>query len=43
MGKVYVGDLPCSATEQTLRDAFSQSGTVDSASWVSATGHGKCV
>ena len=29
--KLYVGNLPYSATEQTLRDAFSASGTVDSA------------
>ncbi len=27
--KLYVGNLPYSATDQTLRDAFSQSGTVD--------------
>ena len=30
--KLYVGNLPYSATEQTLRDAFSAHGTVDSAS-----------
>ena len=41
--KLYVGDLSCSATEQTLRDGFSQSGTVDSASLVSDTGHSKGV
>jgi RNA recognition motif-containing protein len=29
--KLYVGNLPYSATEQTLREAFSASGTVDSA------------
>jgi RNA recognition motif-containing protein len=29
--KLYVGNLPFSATEQSLRDAFSQSGTVESA------------
>ncbi len=28
--KLYVGNLPFSATEQTLKDAFSQCGTVDS-------------
>ncbi|MBI2970086.1 MAG: RNA-binding protein [Gammaproteobacteria bacterium] len=28
--KLYVGNLPYSSTEQTIRDAFSQSGTVDS-------------
>jgi RNA recognition motif-containing protein len=28
--KLYVGNLPYSATEQTLRDAFAASGTVDS-------------
>jgi RNA recognition motif-containing protein len=30
--KLYVGNLPYSATEQTLRDAFAASGTVDSVS-----------
>lgn len=30
--KLYVGNLPYSATEQSLRDAFSASGTVDSVS-----------
>lgn len=29
--KVYVGNLPYSATDQTLVDAFSQWGTVESA------------
>jgi len=29
--KLYVGNLPDSATEQTLQDTFSQCGTVD---WV---------
>ncbi len=29
--KLYVGNLPYSATEQTLQDTFSQCGTVD---WV---------
>ena len=28
--KLYVGNLPFSATEQTLQDTFSQCGTVDS-------------
>jgi cold-inducible RNA-binding protein len=28
--KLYVGNLPYSITEQTLRDAFSKAGTVDS-------------
>ena len=28
--KLYVGNLPFSATEQTLQDTFSQWGTVDS-------------
>jgi cold-inducible RNA-binding protein len=28
--KLYVGNLPYSATEQSIRDAFSASGTVDS-------------
>ena len=28
--KLYVGNLPYSATEQSLREAFSASGTVDS-------------
>ena len=30
--KLYVGNLPYSATEQSLREAFSASGTVDSVS-----------
>ncbi len=29
--KLYVGNVPDSATEQTLQDTFSQCGTVDSA------------
>jgi RNA recognition motif-containing protein len=29
--KLYVGNLPYSATDQTLTDAFSQCGTVESA------------
>jgi len=32
--KLYVGNLPYSATEQTLRDAFAASGTVDSVSMI---------
>lgn len=32
--KLYVGNLPYSATEATLHDAFSQSGTVDSVSLI---------
>jgi RNA recognition motif-containing protein len=30
--KLYVGNLPYSATEQSLREAFAPSGTVDSVS-----------
>jgi RNA recognition motif-containing protein len=30
--KLYVGNLPYSATEQSLRDAFGASGTVDTVS-----------
>jgi RNA recognition motif-containing protein len=32
--KLYVGNLPNSATEQTLRETFSQCGTVDSVTMV---------
>ena len=32
--KLYVGNLPYSATEQSLRDAFAASGTVDSVSLI---------
>ncbi len=32
--KLYVGNLPSSATEQTLRETFSQCGTVDSVTMV---------
>lgn len=32
--KVYVGNLPFSATEQMLRETFSQCGTVDSVTMV---------
>ena len=32
--KLYVGNLPNSATEQSLREAFAASGTVDSVSLI---------
>jgi RNA recognition motif-containing protein len=32
--KLYVGNLPYSATEQSLREAFATSGTVDSVSLI---------
>jgi len=32
--KLYVGNLPYSATEQTLQETFSQYGTVDSANMI---------
>jgi RNA recognition motif-containing protein len=32
--KLYVGNLPYSATEQSIRDAFSASGTVESVSLI---------
>jgi RNA recognition motif-containing protein len=32
--KLYVGNLPYSATEQSLHDAFSKCGTVDSTSLI---------
>lgn len=32
--KLYVGNLPYSATEQSLREAFAESGTVDSVSLI---------
>ena len=32
--KLYVGNLPFSATDQTLNDLFSQCGTVDSANLI---------
>ncbi len=32
--KLYVGNLPYSATEQSIREAFSASGTVDSVSLI---------
>ena len=30
MSKIYVGNLPFSATETTVRELFAQHGTVDS-------------
>lgn len=32
--KLYVGNLPYSATEETLRETFSRCGTVDSANMI---------
>lgn len=32
--KVYVGNLSFNATEQQVRDLFSEYGTVDSVSWI---------
>ncbi len=32
--KVYVGNLSFDATEQQVRDLFSEYGTVDSVSWI---------
>ncbi len=32
--KLYVGNLPYSATDQTLHETFSQCGTVDSANMI---------
>ncbi|MDH3673570.1 MAG: RNA-binding protein [Gammaproteobacteria bacterium] len=32
--KLYVGNLPYSATQQTLHETFSQCGTVDSATMI---------
>lgn len=32
--KLYVGNLPYSATEQTLREAFSRFGTIDSVTMI---------
>jgi len=41
--KLYVGNLPYSTTEQSLRDAFAASGTVDTVSVITDrdTGHSK--
>lgn len=41
--KLYVGNLPYSATEDSLRAAFSASGTVDSVTLITDrdTGHSK--
>jgi RNA recognition motif-containing protein len=33
--KLYVGNLPYSATDQSVREAFSKAGTVDSVSIIS--------
>ena len=35
MKKIYVGNLPYSATEQEIRDSFGEHGTVESVSLVS--------
>jgi cold-inducible RNA-binding protein len=41
--KLYVGNLPFSATEDSLREAFAASGTVDSVTLITDrdTGHSK--
>ncbi|MBT3980852.1 MAG: RNA-binding protein [Bacteriovoracaceae bacterium] len=39
--KLYVGNLPFSATEQTLHDKFSQCGTVDSAKLITDRDSGR--
>ncbi len=39
--KLYVGNLPYSATEQTLQDTFSQCGTVDSVNVITDRGTGQ--
>ncbi len=41
--KLYVGNLPYSASEQSLQDTFSQCGTVDSVNVITDrdTGHSK--
>ena len=41
--KLYVGNLPYSATEDSLREAFAASGTVDSVTLITDrdTGHSK--
>jgi cold-inducible RNA-binding protein len=41
--KLYVGNLPYSATEDSLREAFGASGTVDSVTLITDrdTGHSK--
>ena len=40
--KLYVGNLPFSVTEQTLRETFSQCGTVDSANIITDRKTGQC-
>jgi cold-inducible RNA-binding protein len=35
MSKIYVGNLPFSATEDTVRQLFAQHGTVDSVALIS--------
>ncbi len=40
--KLYVGNLPDSATEQTLQDTFSQCGMVDSANVITDRDTGQC-
>lgn len=39
--KLYVGGLPYSATEDALRDLFSQAGTVESASIITDRASGR--
>ncbi len=39
--KLYVGNLPYSATEQDLQDTFSQAGTVDSANVITDRDSGR--
>jgi len=39
--KLYVGNLPYSATEQSLREAFAASGTVDAVSVITDRGTGQ--
>ncbi len=39
--KLYVGNLPYSATEQTLRETFSQCGTVDSVTMITDRNTGR--
>ncbi|OUR99633.1 RNA-binding protein [Halobacteriovorax marinus] len=39
--KLYVGNLPWSATEETLRETFSQAGTVDTAKLITDRDSGR--
>ena len=39
--KLYVGNLPYSATEQSLREAFATSGTVDTVSLITDRDRGQ--